>query len=162
MRRLISPQRRPGLLAVLVRWRVEVLLAVAWYCLGIIEVGIAIGIAATALALSAISFPAVGHGAVSVVQSLVVPHRVRSALIQAGIASRRGRPPWIVIAWPQGDAVLVRLWLRAGTTTDDLRRADHIIAGATGATRVEISDRSARLDRATLIVRHPRWGWPGR
>lgn len=92
----------------------------------------------------------------------MVPHRVRSGLVQSGVVDRGGRPPWIMWAHPDGDDVLLDLWLQAGATSEDLREAAPVIAAATGATRVDVGHRSARQDRAALVLQGPRWGWPGR
>ena len=91
-----------------------------------------------------------------VLQSIAVSHRVRSGLVRAGVADRAGRLPWIVGARPCGDAVLVSLRLRAGTTLDDLYRAAPVIGAACGAAKVVATHRTPRRDRAVLIVLRPR------
>ena len=106
-----------------------------------------------------VSVPVVRRAAVAFGQVLVVPHRVRSGLVQAGVTDRSGRPPWLVSARVRGDGVFVRVWLRAGTTQQDLRRAAPVIAGACGAAHVDAVADSPRQDRAVLVVLRPRWGW---
>jgi hypothetical protein len=93
---------------------------------------------------------------VGVLQSIVVSHRVRDGLVRAGVADRTGRRPWILGARPFGDAVLVSLWLRAGTTLEDLYRAAPVIEAACGAAKVVVTHRTPRRDRAVLIVLRPR------
>jgi hypothetical protein len=163
LRRLLPPpRRRPGLLAILIRWRVELLIlggiVTASYHAGLT----AVIVAALMVALLATLIPPVGRVVLGVVLAVVVPHRVRSGLVQSGVVDRTGRPPWIMWARPSEDSVLLDVWLRAGTTTEDIREAAPVIAAATGATSVDVGHRSARRDRAVLVVRRPRWGWPGR
>jgi hypothetical protein len=158
-RRLLPPpRRRPGLVAVVVRWRVEVLLALGVAVLllnGNVRVlelvagATAVGLAATAAGRAA---------AVVAFQVLVVPHRVRAAFVQAGVASRQGHLPWIFYARPAGDAVLVSVGLRAGITLRDLRDAVPVVLGACGASQVEVVSRPGRPDRATILVVRPRRG----
>jgi hypothetical protein len=80
--------------------------------------------------------------------------------VQAGVADRSGRVPWIVAARPLGDdAVRVTLWLRAGTTARDVERALPLITVACGAAHVDLVRHAPRQDRVTLLVARPRWGW---
>jgi hypothetical protein len=98
---------------------------------------------------------------VVLIQTIVMPHRLRSALVQAGITDRDGRLPWITWARPKGDAVIASVWLRAGTTPDDLRSNTSVISTACGAEGVEVIQRSARQDLVKVVVYRPRWGLPG-
>jgi hypothetical protein len=165
-RRITPPPGRsrwPGLVAVLVRWRVELVAAAliggVWHLVG----GIALGLAALAVAMVAAAVPTVRHGLVGGLLTVVVPHRVRAGLVQAGVGDRSGRPPWLLWARPIGaKGVVVSVWLRAGTTPSDLRAAAPVIAAACGATAVEVEQHGDRNDRAELHVVRPRWGWPGR
>ena len=159
LRRLLpAPRRRPGLVADLVRWRAELalaaLLVAGWHAVGSIVAGIVLVI----VGIVVVVVPVVRRAAVALGQVLVVPHRVRSGLVQAGVTDRSGRAPWLVSARARGDGVLVRVWLRAGTTQQDLRRAAPIIAGACGAACAEVVADSPRQDRAVLVVVRPRWG----
>ena len=160
LRRLLPPPRgRPGPIAILVRWRAELILA-ALIVAGWQAVGNAVaGIVLMALVILVVAVPPVRRTAIAFGQVLVVPHRVRSGLVQAGVADRAGRPPWLVSARTRGEAVLVTVWLRAGTTQNDLRRAAPVIAGACGALHVEVLATSPRQDRAVVMVARPRWGW---
>jgi hypothetical protein len=163
LRRLLPPpRRRPGVVAVLVRWRWEILIAgllvAGWQALGNAVTGLVL----TALAVVIALVPAVRRVALAVVLTVVVPHRVRSGLVQAGVTDRSGRLPWLVHARPRGAGVLVTVWLRAGTTQQDLRRAAPVVAGACGAAHVEVVADPVRQDRAVLVVVRPRWGWWGR
>jgi hypothetical protein len=162
-RRLFPPpRRRPGLLTILVRWRVELVIAAAmgtmcwfagyWVLLTVVAVAV----------LTAIVFPSARVGLVGLLQAIVIPHRVRSALIQAGVTDRAGRPPWILYARVHGETVFVRIWLRSGTTATDLDEATEVIGTSCGAAKVAVTRRSARQDRAIIVVYRPRWGWPGR
>jgi hypothetical protein len=152
------PRRKPGLLTILVRWRLEVLaaafVAAVWWRLG---AGVVLAVVAVVVVLVA-AVPPVRAVAVRLARIVVIPHRVRSALIQAGVTDRAGRPPWLLGARVHGEAVVVWVWLRSGTTSADLRDSVGVIAAACGAVDVEISRDSARLDRATVIVHRPRWG----
>ena len=118
-----------------------------------------LGVGVAVLAGLTLGVPLVRRVVVGVIQSVVVPHRLRSGLVQAGVTDRAGRLPWIMWARSRGDAVLVEVWLRSGTTPGDLRQAAPIIAAASGAATVDVVHRSPRHDRATVIVYRPRWGW---
>jgi hypothetical protein len=160
LRRLLPPpRRRPGPAAVCVRWRVEIAVAVvvgvAWHELG----GPAVGMFGLALATVLVVDRGARRLALGLVQAVVVPHRVRAGLVQAGVGDRAGRLPWLVAARPRGDAVRVTMWLRAGTSLDDLVRAGPVVATACGALDVGVERYSARQDRAALVVTRPRWGW---
>lgn len=152
------PYRRPGLAAVIVRWRVEILLALGvvglWQVAGARVVELLAAVCAAALLCTA-------PGRVLAVvawQVLAVPHRVRAACVQAGVTSRQGRLPWIFWARPVGDAVLVSVGLRSGTTVDDLRDAAPVVRGACGARHVDVVSSPARPDRAVVVVVRPRRG----
>jgi hypothetical protein len=164
-RRITPPPGRsrwPGLLAVLLRWRTELLLAVLVVGLWQVGGGIAVGLAASTVAVLAAALPTVRHGLIGALLTVVVPHRVRAGLVQAGVGDRSGRPPWLPWARPTGaKGVVVGVWLRAGTTPGDLRAAAPVIAAACGATVVEV-EQHGRDDRVELHVVRPRWGWPGR
>ncbi len=165
-RRITPPPGRsrwPGLFSVLVRWRTELLLtafvAGLWHVVG----GVAVGLVALAMALAVAAVPTVRHGLLGALLAIVVLHRVRAGLVQAGVGDRGGRPPWLPWARPTGaKGVVVGVWLRAGTTPGDLRAAAPVIAAACGATAVEVEQHGSRDDRAELHVVRPRWGWPGR
>lgn len=162
VRRLLPlpPRRRPGPLAVAVRWRIELLLAgavaAAWQEFG----GTAVATAAVVLAVVVAVVPLLRSHARGLLQAVIVMHRVRSGLVQAGVADRSGRLPWVVAARPLGDdAVRVTLWLRSGTTARDVDRALPVITVACAAAHVELVHHTPRQDRVTLLVARPRWGW---
>jgi hypothetical protein len=156
------PRRRPTVFDVLIRWRVEIVALAA--------VGFAIrGLGATLSCLLAFlvaaviaTVPAVRQAALGLALAVVVPHRVRSALVQSGVANRDGKLPWLVFARTYGEVVVVHVWLRAGVTWEDLDRAVPVIRGACGAVDVQVARSAARYDRAVVMVARPRWGWPGR
>src|SRR4051794_40747754 len=92
LRRVFPPRRRrPGLLAVLLRWRVEILLVCGvvalWHYFGS-EVAVVVVAVGAALA---VVLPPPRRLLVALIQSIVVPHRLRSALVQAGVTDRDGR-----------------------------------------------------------------------
>ena len=155
---LPPPRRRPGPLAVLVRWRVEILLVVAvaavWYLAGGVTVGILVAVVASLV----LTIPTARPGALLVWQLLAVPHRVRAAFVQAGVATRSGYLPWVFWARPDGQAVRVAVGLRSGIAVRDLREAVPVIQSACGATEVEIVPSPDRADRAAVVVVRPRRG----
>lgn len=157
LRRLLPPPRRhPGLLVVCLRWRVELLiagcLAAGFQTLG----GVVTGVLLVGLGLLVVAVPVVRRWVIAFGRTLVVTHRVRSGLVRAGVGD--GRLPWLVAARARGDAVLVSVWLRAGTMQQDLHRAAPVVAAARGAAHVEVLRYSPRRDRAVLVVVRPRWG----
>lgn len=163
LRRLLPPRRhRPGLLSIVVRWRGELALVAAMLAtVRLLGPQSAVMVGAT-LAMLVAFVPAVRRVGFGILLCLVTPHRVRAALVQAGVTDRSGRPPWLVHTRFHGDAVLVHVWLRAGTTPEDLERAAPVLRTACGAADVEIVRISARYDRTVVVVGRPRWGWPGR
>jgi hypothetical protein len=159
-RRLLPPpRRRPGLLAMCVRWRIEIVTVVAvtaaWQRFGATTLTLGVLMLTSVL----IIVPVTRRLALGLLQAVVVPHRVRSGLVQGGVADRSGRLPWIVAARPRGDAVQVTVWLRSGTSVRDLTGAMPIVATACGARGVEVERYSERQDRVMLLVVRPRWGW---
>src|SRR5690349_8052096 len=146
-RRLLPPpRRRPGLLAVCVRWRIEIVSVVvvtaAWRQFGAATLALGVLMLTSAL----IVVPVTRRPALGLVQAVIVPHRVRSGLVQAGVGDRSGRLPWIVAARPDGDAVQVTVWLRSGTSLGDLSGASPLVATACGARSVEVERYSERQD----------------
>jgi hypothetical protein len=161
-RRIFPPdRRRPGPLSTMVRWRVELLLAAGvsaiWYYAGSEVIVLIVAVCSALVAI----VDRARRVAIAVVQSIVVPHRMRSALIEAGVTSQAGRIPWIMWAWPQGENVVASVWLRSGTTPSDVRSATAVISAACGAEGAEIEQRSPRQDWVKIIVCRPRWGLPG-
>ncbi len=162
LRRLLpAPRHRPGPLSIAVRWRGELAL-VAAVVAGVQLIGppVAAAIGGT-LALLVALVPTVRRVAVGGLLRLVVPHRVRAGLVQAGVTDRSGRPPWLVRTRYRSDVVAVHVWLRSGTTVEDLGRAAPVLRAACGAAQVEVVRNSPRHDRAAVVVTEPRWGWPG-
>src|SRR5256885_15803881 len=108
LRRLFpAPRRRPGVLTILVRWRVEIAAAAAvatawWYAGGEIVLSVT-----AALAVLVVCMPPLRTRLVDLLLIIVVPHRVRSGLIQAGVTDRAGRPPWGVWTTGHGDTGFV-------------------------------------------------------
>lgn len=104
-RRLLPPpRRRAGLGAILVRWRVEVLLALGAGALGLYGDLRVVALLAGATALVSATTATGRAAAVRLWQLLAVPHRVRSAFAEAGVTSRQGRLPWIFYARPAPSA----------------------------------------------------------
>jgi hypothetical protein len=89
---------------------------------------------------------------------LAVPHRVRAAFVQAGVATRSGYLPWVFWARPDGQAVRVAVGLRSGIAVRDLRDAVPVILSACGAAQVEIVPSPDRADRVAVAVISPRRG----
>ena len=159
-RRLLPPpRRRPNALEVLLRWRFEIVALVgvgaAWYEFG----GQVVAVAGLILLALVAVIPPARRLARALLQVLVVPHRVRAGLVQAGVADRGGRLPWLVAARSHGESVRVTVWLRAGTTIRDLVQAAPVIGAACGALSVDVERHSVRQDRVQLVVVRPRWGW---
>jgi hypothetical protein len=163
MRRSFPPPRRPPtVLDILIRWRVEIATAVG---IGFTVEGLGTtvsGLLGCTVALLAAFVPPVRRVFVRLLLPVVVTHRVRVALVESGVTSRNGKLPWLVFARSHGQVVMVHVWLRGGTTWEDLDRAIPVIRSACGAVDVQVARFSARHDRAVIMVARPRWGWPGR
>ncbi len=153
------PRRKPNIFDLVVRWRVEIVLAVlavaTWLQVGGRNTAIAGGITLASVLLVA----PLRHLAVRCWELLISPHRVRAGLVQAGVADRRGALPWVLWAVPMGGAIRVDLVLRAGTTVEDVRGASPVIAGACGAAHIDVVERPGRPDRVSVILLRPRWGF---
>lgn len=169
LRRIFPPpRRRPNPLIIGGRW---------WFEVGVIG-ALAIGskavidlvggqsaaiiglVGLVVVALSAFVAEPVRDTLAALAQRFVVPHRVRVAFVQAGVANRDGRLPMIVRSRCRRDQARLWLWLPAGVITDDLEKAGPVIATSCGAAEVVVLPNPARYDRALLIVVRPRWGWP--
>jgi len=172
-RRLLSPpRRRPGPLAVAVRWRRELLVAgvVGLAVWGLAVWGLAVWglgpwvavLLASVVVTALLALPPLRGFGRRELQAVVVPHRARTGLLQAGVASRTGKLPWIVTSRGRGDAVVLSLWLPAGVTVDDVDAAREVVAAACGAAEVHTVRPGPRRDRLLLVVVRPRWGWWGR
>lgn len=118
----------------------------------------AVGIVALAVLIVAVVVPQVRTIARRIERTLVVPHRLRSALVQAGVTDRSGRLPWLVWARPLDEDVLVHVWLRSGITSGDLEAAIPLIKSACGAGDVQIASAELRPDRVLVRIVAPRWG----
>lgn len=157
---LPPPRRRASVLDVAVRWRVELLLLACavglWELIG----STALGLVALVLAIVVAAVPNARVLAARVERTVVIPHRVRSGLLQAGVVARDGRLPWIIWARPCGTAVLVHVWLRAGTTVGDVEDALPLIASACGSGDVRFASPALRPDRVIIAIGCPRWGRP--
>lgn len=130
---------------------------------GVVALWAAIGnmaasIVGLALIIVAVVVPQVRTVARRIERTLVIPHRLRSALVQGGVTDRSGRLPWLVWARPLEEDVLVHVWLRAGVTTGDLEAAIPLIRSACGAVEVRIASPDMRPDRALVRIVGPRWG----
>jgi hypothetical protein len=160
LRRILPPpRRRPSIFTVIVRWRIEVLVVLLGLALyhwtgpnGLWTAGVLL---VCGLLVRPVRRLLLGFG-----RAVVTCHRVRSALLQAGATERAGRLPWLVVAWPVGGSVKVLVWLRAGTTADDVHLALPLIKAAAGAAEAHFEQSSLRPDRLVLTVGRPRWGWP--
>jgi hypothetical protein len=162
LRRVLpAPRRKPSLGTIVVRWRLELMLAAGvtgwWLLLGWLP----LAIGAVALALMLAVNPSARRGVTRVLRAVVVPHRVRSGLLQSGVTDRSGRLPWLVRSYARGETVFVHVWLRSGTTIGDLRRARAVLRAACGAADVDVHNHPTRHDRAVIVIYRPRWGWFG-
>lgn len=155
------PRRRPTVLDIVIRWRTEVAAGVG-VALTVESVGSTLGWVLGGLAAVLVTLvPSVRRTVVGLVVAVVAMHRVRVALVQSGVADRSGKLPWLVFARSYGQVVIVHVWLRAGTTYEDLERAVPVIRSACGAADVQVARPATRYDRAVVMVARPRWGWPG-
>jgi len=150
--------RRVGLVRWLIRGRVEVTTVAA----GAFVVEQAGSTTATVLAAGAgilvAAVPGVRWWATRVFQLVALPHRVRSALGEAGAFDLRGRLPWVLWARSAGpNVVLVELKLRAGVTFEDVLHAVPHLRTACAAPEVRVLMRR-RADRLALALVRPRWG----
>ena len=151
--------RRPGLLRRLVRCRTEVAIIASGSSFAHVAGPEAVGISAAATGILIAAVPSIRHRASRVHQLVAIPHRVRSALGEAGAVNRRGLLPWVLWALPMGpNAVRVEVKLRAGVTFEDLYYAVPNLQTACAAGDVRIFLHKRRPDRATIILIRPRWG----
>jgi hypothetical protein len=152
-----SWRRWPGLLAVVVRWRIEVTAVTAIGLLWHLAGGFFVGTLAVTTAILTATVPAIRQAAVRSWQLVTLPHRVRTALAQAGAVDRDGRLPWVLWARSAGpNVVMVEVKLRPGVTFDDLSLARPHIAVACAAAEVVVLVRRCRPDRAVVCLVRPR------
>ncbi len=148
---LITP-KRPNLALIALRWRNELVLAVA----ALSGIGAAVawaGLERTLLCTVGLGAAIGGACTRPEVRRLVVarfwlfatPHRVRTCFALAWIYNGRGQIPAVLraTAIPQGECVLV--WLRAGISFADIESATGLLAAACFATEV-------------IAIRDPRYG----
>jgi hypothetical protein len=166
LERAMVPLARPNPAVVAWRWRYEVgALAVlaAAVLLALPRVGPLRTVLLLVWPVAAVAaFPGLRRFAVRRLWCVLTPHRVRTGCAHAWIHSRTGRIPAVLwtSAVPVGERVT--LWLRPGTTVEDLVAARDLLATACWARDAEVQrhPRHAHL-AALVIVRHPA-GWPGR
>jgi hypothetical protein len=154
--------RRPGLAAVAVRWRVELAagaaLGTTWHFAG--STVIAAVIAAAVLVVATV--PPVRQFTARGWQLVVLPHRVRAALAEAGAVDRLGRLPWVLWALSAGENVVrVEVKLRAGVAFEDVYFAAPYLRSACASPEVRVLLRPRRPDRVTVLLVRPRWGLLG-
>jgi hypothetical protein len=152
--------RCPGLVAIAVRWRTEIVAVGALWSLLHLLGGAASAIVGGLVLAAGIATPVARTAALRAWLFVVMPHRVRVALVHAGVTDRGGRLPWVLWAMPSHSVVRVEVALRAGTTPHDVERAAPVIATACGAAEVAVVQRPYRPDRITILVVRPRWGFP--
>jgi hypothetical protein len=166
LERAMVPLARPNPVVLAWRWRYE-LGAVAVLVAAVLLAAPRVGPLRTALLLAwpvaaVLAFPAVRRFAVRRLWCVLTPHRVRTGCAHAWIHSRTGKIPAVLwtAAVPAGERVT--LWLRPGTTAEDLEAARDLLATACWARRVEVQRHPRRAQLAALVVvRHPA-GRPGR
>jgi hypothetical protein len=151
--------RRPGLLAWLVRCRVELAAITSGSLLAHVVDPAVIGLLMATAGILVASVPAARHRATRAYQLVLLPHRVRSALAEAGAVDRRGRLPWVLWALPAGpNAARVEVKLRAGVTFEDLHGAVSNLGVACAAQEVKVFLHKRRPDRARIFLIRPHWG----
>ncbi len=151
--------RRPGLIRRAVHWRIELAIAVGTALL-IHFTGLAfVCLLATAVIAVVATVHAVREAAVRAFYLIALPHRIRTALAQAGAIDLDGRLPMVLWARSAGpNVVRVEVQLRAGVTFDDLCNAMPNVGTACATVDARVFQRLCRCDRASLFLIRPRWG----
>lgn len=153
---------RPGLLALAIRWRIELVGVVTVALVWRFTSGFALTVLTVAIAIVVATVPPVRQAAARGWQLVVLPHRVRTALAEAGVVDRRGRLPWVLWALSAGENVVrVEVKLRAGITFEDVYLATPHLRTACASPEVRVLLRPRRPDRVTILLVRPRWGLLG-
>jgi hypothetical protein len=148
------------------RWRYELglvsVLAAAFAGLGLVAGLMAIANTAGLLGTLAVLFPALRRHLTARFWCVVTPHRVRAGCVHAGIHSRYGKIPVILMTTRQPFGERVYLWCRAGTTASDFAAARELLATACWADDVRVwrGERHAQLV-CLDVIRRPRECGPG-
>jgi hypothetical protein len=141
------PRRRNPLL-VPWRWRWEILLGagVPLAVSGLVRAwGPAwVTVVSAALVVAAVLVPAARRFLGRRVRSVVVQHRLRVGMVEAGVLSWSGRLPAILHARGTDRGVRVVLWCPAGVDVHAFHGTRALLASACWATDVD-------------VARHPRW-----
>lgn len=158
----MTPAHRPSLLALALRWRVELVgvlvIALVWRFTG----GLTLTALTIAGAIVLATVPPVRQVAARGWQLVALPHRVRTALAEAGAVDRHGRLPWVLWAASAGpNVVRVEVKLRAGVVFEDIYLSIPHLSTACASPEVRVLLRSRRPDRVTILLVRPRWGLCG-
>jgi hypothetical protein len=151
--------RRPALVAVAVRWRIELAATAGTALLVHVISPTVAGLVITAATAAVVAVPPVRGAAVRAYQLVALPHRVRKGLAEGGAVDSKGHLPWVLHARSAGpNAIRVEVKLRAGVTIDDLHEALPNIRTACAAPEARVFLRGCRPDRAAVFLIRPRWG----
>jgi hypothetical protein len=151
--------RRPGLIRRAVYWRVELASATVGGSLIHYTGPVVVELLAATTGLVIATFPPAREVAVRCFHLVALPHRVRTALAQAGAVDLDGRLPWVLWARSAGpNAVWVEVKLRPGVTYSAVCRAIPHIEIACVSPEVFAFRHTLRSDRVRVFLIRPRWG----
>lgn len=155
----ITRVARPSPIAIVWRWRYELLIAIT---VPVIVYGFvrSAGPVWTILLIAGMAAPvAISPPArrlfIAYAWCVITPHRVRAGMAQAWIHSRDGRIPVVLWTTRQPFGERVHLWCRAGTCAEDFVWARHLLASACWASGVRVmrNERHAHLVALDVIRR---------
>jgi hypothetical protein len=151
--------RRPGLIARAIHWRIELAIAASTGLLAHFTGPTFVCLLATAAIAVVATVPVIRQATVRAFHLIALPHRVRTALAQAGAVDLDGRLPWVLWARSAGpNVVRVEVQLRAGVTFADLYDAIPNVGTACATLDARVFQRVCRCDRASVFLVKPRWG----
>jgi hypothetical protein len=162
--RALNRRRRPLPTTVLWRWRYELAAVGVLTAAGIGAVNL-VGAPAAALVCvlllllvaAVVVLPSVRRVLAARVWCVVTPHRVRTGCAQAGVFSRSGRLPAVLLTRPTKAGERVVLWCPAGTSVDDFVTASGLLRAACWAQDVQAARHPKYGHIVTLDVRRRAW-----
>lgn len=142
LQRDLRPVAPPSAIALLWRWRWEVLTFLgipAGLAALMIKFGWIWGVAFIGISVVASVWPASQHWLIAHAHCIITAHRVRTGCAQAWIQTRSGKLPVILLTRPQPSGEQAYIWCRAGICAEDFEAARDILRAACWATDVHVT-----------------------